>query len=162
VTDGPSAVERVHPPDALMRVLNPVMVRMLGSRFSRGPSRHLLVLHVMGRRSGRVFNIPVGHRASSRGGRVVITASQWRKNLRGVDAVDVTYQGVRRTVRSHLSEEPLIVAEVYRELIEDLGYRKAQRQLGLKVNVERAPTREELEDLVRREGLAAIHLDLAV
>lgn len=143
-----------------MRLVNPIMVRVLGSRFSRGPSRHLLVLHVVGRHSGSVYNIPVGHRPSSRGGRVVITSSTWRKNLRGVDAVDLTYQGVRRTVRSHLSEEPAAVAEVYQELIEDLGHRNAQRQIGIKVNVDRPPTQGELEDLVRREGLAVLHLDL--
>lgn len=91
---------------------------------------------------------------------MVITASTWRKNLRGVDAVDLTYQGVRRTVRSHLSEEPSAVAEVYQELIEGLCYKRAQRQLGIKVNVDRPPSRVELEDLVRREGLAVIHLDL--
>lgn len=145
-----------------MRLVNPVMIRLLSSGFSHGPSRHLLVLHVVGRHSGRVYNVPVGHRRSSHGGRVVITASNWRTNLRGVDAVELTYQGERQSVRSHLLEEPSEVAEVYRELIEHLGYRKAQRQLGIKVNVDRPPTRAELEDLVRREGLAVIHLDLTI
>lgn len=50
-TDAP-LIERVHPPAAAMRLINPVMRTVLSSRFHRPISGQLLVLHFTGRRTG--------------------------------------------------------------------------------------------------------------
>jgi hypothetical protein len=52
-TDKP-AVERRHPPNALMRMINPLM-RRLGGRGRAG--NQILLLHYVGRRSGRHFDV---------------------------------------------------------------------------------------------------------
>jgi hypothetical protein len=51
-------VERRHPPDALMRAVNP-LVRWLLERGRLG--NQLLVLHYTGRRTGRRFDVPAGY-----------------------------------------------------------------------------------------------------
>lgn len=155
------AVERVHPPKALYGVVNRVMVAALSSpRWSRRIGEHLLLLHVTGRKSGREFTIPVGHRPASGGGRVVLTGAPWRVNLRGREQVEVTYRGERRSAGAELIEDPAAVAQVYRGLIEEIGPDKAKRQMGIRINVDRMPTLEELEEAVRRESLTVIHLGL--
>ena len=110
-------MERVQPPKGVYRYVNRVMVWALSSpRRSRRLGEHLLLLHVTGRKTGRVLTMPVGHRPGPDGRLIVLTAAQWRV--------------------------------------------KAGRQMGIRINVDRVPTVDELEEAVRREGLAVIHLTL--
>jgi hypothetical protein len=60
-----------------------------------------------------------------------------------------------------LDEDPLTVAEVYQHLIGEVGLDAAGRRLGIRINVERAPTYEELVEAVRREHLSALHLTVS-
>ncbi|MCA1781430.1 MAG: nitroreductase/quinone reductase family protein [Dermatophilaceae bacterium] len=161
MTDARPAVERVYPPKALYGVINPMLTAALSSRrWSKRVGERLLLLHVTGRKTGREFTIPVGHRPAPDGGRVVLTGAPWRVNLRGREEVEVTYRGERRPARAQLVEDPAAVAQVYRELIEEIGPDKAGRQMGIRINVDRVPTLEELEEAVRRDNLAVIHLNL--
>jgi hypothetical protein len=52
------------------------------------------------------------------------------------------------------------VAAVHRGIIEEVGYAKAGRRMGIRINVPRTPTLSEPADAARRDGLAAIRLDL--
>lgn len=156
------AVERIRPPKAPYKVINPMLAAALSSRrWSKKIGEHLLLMHVTGRRTGRELTIPVGHHPSADGGRIVLTGAPWRVNLRGREEVEVTYRGQRRPARAQLVEDPAAVAQVYRELIEEIGPDKAGRQMGIRINVDRVPTLEELEEAVRRDNLAVIKLLLA-
>jgi hypothetical protein len=155
------AVERVRPPKAPYKVINPMLIAALSSRrWSKKIGEHLLLLHVTGRKTGRELTIPVGHRPGPDGGRIVLTGAPWRVNVRDREQVEVTYRGERRPARAQLVEDPTTVAQVYRELIAEIGHDKAGRQMGLRINVDRVPTLEELEEAVRRDTLAVIHLIL--
>jgi hypothetical protein len=73
------AVERVHPPDALFRLLNRVMRPLI----ARGHFQdQLLLLHYVGRRSGRRFDVPAGYHMID-GVPSVLTSSGWRHNFAG-------------------------------------------------------------------------------
>jgi hypothetical protein len=48
---------------------------------------------------------------------------------------------------------------VYERLFQALGWRAAQRRLGLRVNVDRAPTRSELAEAVQASGLSLVRLE---
>ena len=81
-------VERVHPPDGLMRLINPLTKRLLrrGGRISE----RLVILHFTGRKSGLQYSTPVGYRTI--GGRIaLLTNSGWRHNFRGGADVQVTF-----------------------------------------------------------------------
>ncbi|MEP6463283.1 MAG: hypothetical protein ABJC62_07695 [Frankiaceae bacterium] len=54
------AVERVKPPRFLVKMINPVMRRVLSSPLHGLVSRHVLLLELTGRRTGRRYAIPVG------------------------------------------------------------------------------------------------------
>ena len=54
------AVEDLPPPAALLRIVNPVLRTVLQSPLHRALSSGLMLLHVTGRKSGRVYLFPVG------------------------------------------------------------------------------------------------------
>ena len=158
-TDSP-AVQRVKPPLALVKVVNPAMRRVLASPLHPLVSAHLILLELTGRKSQRRYRIPVGCQEID-GRPAVFTNSGWRANLRGGGEVMVTIKGVRRAAHATLEEDPAAVAACYADVIEKFGWKAAQRRLGIKINVGRTPTIEELSDAVRSSGLSIIRLDLA-
>jgi uncharacterized protein YbjT (DUF2867 family) len=151
-----AAVTRSKPPLFVIRMINPVMRRMLAAGRGRAADA-LLLLHLTGRKSGKRYDIPVGARAID-GQLAVLTDSPWRVNLRGGADLEVTQRGERRPMRAELQEDPEHVAKVYLRLIEQLGWRAAQRRLGIKIHVGRTPTLNELEQAVRESGLSIITL----
>lgn len=154
------AVERVIPPAAVTAAMNPVLSWLLsGQRRSAKVGQDLLLLHVRGRRSGRVYSTPVAYHRRPGGELLVLTSSGWRVNLRGgPTAVEVTLLGRRRPATAVLEEDPEAVAPVYETLIGELGRARANRRLGIRITVDRAPTRDELVDAVRREHLSVVRL----
>ena len=154
-TDTRPAVERAHPPKWLMPLINPVMRWLIDKGRFAG---RLLLLEFDGRRSGRRFRIPVGYRYLD-GRRVVLTNSGWRHNLEHGADISVVQGGTRMPVHAELDADPGAVAAVYDRIIGDIGWQRAGRQLGIRINVDRRPTRTELEDLARRSGLSVVWLD---
>ena len=136
------AVEDRPAPDALLRLLNPVLRALLQSPLHRAVSRDLMLLHVTGRRSGRVYVVPVG-RHEHDGQLVASAAGARRRNLAGGADLEVTLDGRRRRANGELVDDPQQVAEIFGGLLARLGLKQANR-LGLRGNVDRAPTVDEL------------------
>ncbi|WP_367129170.1 nitroreductase/quinone reductase family protein [Saccharothrix sp. HUAS TT1] len=154
------AVERMRPPKAPYLVINRMVRALLSSpRRSARVGRHLLLLHLVGRRSGRLLEFPVAYRELEDGRLLVLTSSPWRANLRDRGEAEVTLLGHRRRAGAELVEDPDAVAEVYRRLIEQVGHRRAGRRMGIRINVDRVPTQEELAHAARRDGLSLVYLD---
>jgi hypothetical protein len=154
VPDEKPAVERRHPPNALMRLINPVVRRLVG----RGRAAdQVLVLHYVGRRSGRNFDVPAGYHLID-GVVSVFTNSGWRHNFIGGRDIDVTLRGVRQPAHAVLYDDADEVADIYDRLITELGTDRAARRLGLRFNVDRAPTRDELRDGIQRSGLSIVRI----
>jgi F420H(2)-dependent quinone reductase len=153
------AVERVHPPAWLMKLMNPVTRWLLGSRLHTRVSEVLLLLHYRGRRTGRRYTVPVGYNWID--GRLsVLTNSSWRHNFEGGRDLEVTYRGQRRPAHAQLVSDPETVATIYHELISDLGVQQAQRRLGIRINVARVPSHDELRDAIVLSGLSVVRVDL--
>ncbi len=119
----------------------------------------LLLIRVIGRRSGRRLEIVAG-RHEVDGRPATFTNSPWRLNFRGGRECKVVLGGVEHHAQGDLIEDPERVAAVYGELIDRLGVRDAQRRLGIKINVDRKPTAEELAAAVRSTGLSILAFDL--
>lgn len=153
------AVERVHPPRwVIKKLVNPVARRVLLK--DRGQmSDNILLLHYRGRRSGTAYDVPVGYRIVN--GRVALfTNSGWRHNFEVPLDVEVTIRGERRGARAELLDDPGAVAAIYERLIDEMGLEDASRQLGIKINVDRKPTHEELAGMARESGLSIVWLDV--
>jgi hypothetical protein len=158
-TDQRYAVERVKPPEALIKVGNPVFSWLLRSPLRRLVGEHLMLLHFRGRKTGRNYTVVVG-RWTIDGRLSVLTNSAWRANFRGGARVEVTLDGERQPGHAEVVEDPEEVARVYRGLIEEYGCEQAGRRLGIRINVNRMPTHEELVDLIVRSGLSVITIEL--
>jgi len=143
----------------MIKIANPVFGRILTSPLHGLVDEHLLLLHFRGRKTGRAYTVVVGHR-NVEGRSAVLTSSGWRVNFRGGAPVEVTLKGEHRRGHADLVEDPEEVARVFAGLIDKYGYERAGRRLGIRINVDRPPTQEELIDLVRRSGLSLITLDL--
>ncbi len=150
------AIEPRHPPAALMKLVNPV-VRRLVARGRAG--EQLLVLHLTGRRTGQRYDVPAGYQLVD-GVPTVFTNSGWRHNCAGGADVEVTLRGERRAARATLVDDPPTVATVYRQVIGAIGWQAAQRRMGIRITVGRTPTLEELQDAVTASGLSLIRVDL--
>ena len=150
------AVERVRPPRFAVRLINPVLRRLLRRPGSR-PSRHLILLCFTGRRTGRRYQLPVAPQPID-GHLAVLTNSGWRHNFRGGLDCLLYVHGEPVTARGILVDEVSAVVGAYRAVLTALGPRHA-RQAGLRINVGRAPTDAELAEAVRRYGLSYVTFD---
>ena len=155
-----STVQRSVPPPTLVKMGNPLVRMLLGSPLHRLLDDSFLVLHLTGRKTGRRYNIPVGYLDME--GKLavvaVVTVARWRVNLRGGADVEVTRHGCLRPMHALLDEDPASVAVSYRAMIDRIGPKKAQRQLGVSLPGGRAPTALELEDAAREYGWSVITL----
>ena len=89
---------------SLVGAANPLIKRLLGSRFARPLAGSLLLLRYKGRRSGRTYTTPVGY--AREGDRIVVVTSPayswWRSMVGGAD-VGVRLDGGWRRARALLT-----------------------------------------------------------
>jgi hypothetical protein len=152
-----STVKRSVPPLALVKMGNPLARMLLGSPLHGVLDDSILVLHLTGRKTGRRHDIPVGY-VDMGGTLTVVTVARWRVNLRGGADVEVTLRGRLRPMHALLDEDPASVAVSYQAMIDRIGWKKAQRQLGISLADGRAPTVLELQDAAREYGWSVISL----
>ena len=154
-----STVKRSVPPPTLVKMGNPLVRMLLGSPLRGVLDDSFLVLHLTGRKTGRRYDIPVGY-VDMDGKLIVVTAARWRVNLRGRAEVEVTLRGCLRPMHALLDEDPASVAVSYQAMIGRIGWKKAQRQLGISLPGGRAPTALELNDAACEYGWSVITLIL--
>jgi hypothetical protein len=152
-----TAITRRIPPQRLVNLMNPVVRLLLRSPLHPAMDNALLILHVTGRRTGRRYDIPVSY-IEADGRFVVVTQHTWRANVRGRADVEVTHAGRRRTMHAELDEDAGSVAATLHAVFQRIGWRAAQRQIGLTTHQSRLPTVAELTDAVREYHLATITL----
>ena len=152
-----STVKRSVPPSTLVKMGNPLVRMLLGSPLHGVLDDSFLVLHLTGRKTGRRYNIPVGY-VDMEGKLTIVTVARWRVNLRGRADVEVTLRGRLRLMHALLEEDPASVAVSYQAMISRIGWKKAQRQLGLSRSGGPAPTLLELRDAAREYGWSVITL----
>ena len=156
----PPPVEGAEPPEALARVVNPAIKVLLRSPLHRPFSRHLMLLAFRGRKTGKMYEVVVG-RHEVDGALLVPTGTtgrRWRLNFRGGTTAEVTLGGIRRRGWGELIEEPDEVTRIHQLLLGGIGLKNAGR-LGLRVNVDREPTDDELKVPLAGRGVVRIELD---
>jgi hypothetical protein len=157
MTEQQQAVTVSHPPDALLRVVNPILRFLLRTPIMGGARDQLMVVSFTGRKTGRQYSIPVtAHRIDS--DLYALTAAPWKRNFRGGATADVLLSGKSTSVRGELIEDRSVVADLYRRCSESYGAKSAQRMMGLKFRDERIPTLEEFTEAAEQIGLAAVRL----
>jgi hypothetical protein len=155
MTEESPAVTVGHPPEALLRAVNPMLRSLLRTPLAGPLRKQLMVLSFKGRKSGRQFSIPVSaHRID--GGLYAIANAQWKHNFRdGADA-EVVLDGKTTKMRGELISDPATVADLCHRGTESYGVKRAQTMMGLKFRDQRIPTVEEFAEAAARDKIAAV------
>jgi F420H(2)-dependent quinone reductase len=146
---GPSVEIRTMPAPFFIAekyVVNPLLRRLLRSKFHWLVSNRLMLLSYVGRRSGTRYATPVAY--DRREDVLVATTfrhhSNWWKNFREEHPATVWLRGVRRKTTGLATTNAREIAEFVRSSLVRYGVERA-RWLGLKVEGEDPPSVEELE-----------------
>jgi hypothetical protein len=160
MTDQSPAVTLSHPPDALLRAINPIMRALLRTPVMGSMRKQMMVVSFSGRKSGRRYSIPLSaHRIDN--DIYAITSATWKHNFRdGADA-EVLLDGKTTAMRGELIDDPAAVADLSRRAAESWGVKRAQTMLGMKFRDQRIPTLEEFTEAARRDRIVAIKLTAA-
>jgi len=150
------AIARHTPPQRLINLVNPLVRGLIHSPLHRAVDDALIELHVTGRKTGRVYRIPVGY-IHDGDHLLVVTQHAWARNLRGGATVQVVGRGWQRLMSADLDEDPESVARTMRGAIEHSGPRAA-RTFGLRMDPDSPPTLEELVETARVHRLSVVTL----
>jgi hypothetical protein len=157
MTEHSPAVTGSHPPDALLRAVNPIVRSLLRTPLAGSLRRQMMVVSFTGRKSGRQYSIPLSaHQIDNN--LYAITGATWKYNFRdGADA-EVLHNGKTTAMRGEYIQDPAVVADLSRRVAESYGVKRAQTMMGLKFRDARIPTVEEFAEAANREKLVAIRL----
>lgn len=151
-----AAIDVAHPPEILLRVVNPVLRRALRTPLG-GRIAEFMLVDFTGRKSGRRFSVPVSAHHLD-GVLYVVLEAQWKYNFRdGADA-QVHHLGTKTAMHGRLITDRPAVVDIVHRLCESYGPKKAQRTMGMKFRDNRVPTVAEWEEAVPRLKIAAIEL----
>lgn len=155
MTEQMPAVTMAHPPDTLLRTVNPALRALLRTPLA-GPLRNqFMVLNFTGRKTGRQFSIPVSAHQLD-GSLYAIANAGWKHNFRdGADAT-VVHGGRTTPMRGELISEPAAVADLAHRLAQSYGAKRAQVMMGLKFRDGTVPDPADFRDAAEREKIVAI------
>ncbi|MCV7068884.1 hypothetical protein H7H51_29935 [Mycolicibacterium farcinogenes] len=151
------AITVAHPPQAMMRIVNPALRFLLRTPFAGAARHQFMILTVRGRKTGRQYAIPLSAHVID-GTLYAMTDAGWKHNFRdGADA-EVLHDGRTTTMRGELITDRAAVADLFHRCAESYGVKRAQRMMGLTFYDQRIPTLQEFTEAVDRLRLAAIKL----
>jgi hypothetical protein len=157
MTQQRAAVIVSHPPDAILRVVNPILKSLLRTPLMGGARKQLMVVGFNGRKTGHRYSVPVSAHQID-GDLYALVGAPWKRNFRNGAAADVLHDGKSAAMRGDLIEDPAAVADLYHRSAESYGAATAQRMMGMKFRDQGIPTLEDFTEAVEREKLAAIRL----
>ena len=146
-----------HPPEGVLRAVNPALKFLLRTPLAGPARKQLMVLNFKGRKSGNPYSIPVSaHHIDNT--LYALAGAAWTKNFRNGANAEVLHDGKTTAMHGDLIDDPAIVAELSHRVAERYGVKQAQRMMGLGFRDDRIPTVEEFKEAAEREHLVAVKL----
>lgn len=156
MTEPSPAITISHPPKAVIRIGNPIIMLLLRTPFAGAAGTRFIGLSFTGRKTGRQFSIPLSAHLVD-GVLYALTPAKWKYNFRGDGATArVRYAGKTTTMRGVLIEDQALIADLYSRLAQSYGVKLAERSMGLAFREHRMPTREQFAEAVEELVLRAI------
>lgn len=104
---------------ALQGVVNRVVRGLLSLPLvSRGIGSRLITLHIVGRKSGKQYTVPVAYTLHD-GALLIGTPFAWGRNLRTGEPIEVRFKGQRRTADVQVFTDETDVVEHYAVMARD-------------------------------------------
>jgi hypothetical protein len=155
MTEQSNAITMSHPPDAFLRVVNPIMKLLLHTPFAGAARNQLMVVNFAGRKSGRHYSIPLSAHLID-GILYAMTSETWKNNFRDGAAAQVLHDGKTTTMRGELITDKALIADLYSRCAESYGVKRAERAMGLGFRDHQMPTRDQFAEAVGQLHLNAI------
>jgi hypothetical protein len=154
------AVTVSHPPEKLLRAVNPAIRLLLGTPLAGPMRKQMMVVSFKGRKTGRQYSIPLSAHVIDNQ-LYALTSAPWKNNFRdGADA-EVLHEGKKTRMRGELITDAAVVADLSHRCAESYGVKRAQTMMGLGFRDNRIPTLEEFTEAAQREKLVAVKLSPA-
>jgi hypothetical protein len=155
MTEKSNAITESHPPEVLVRVVNPILKQVLRLPIA-GPALHsLMVVSFTGRKSGRHYSLPLSAQLID-DILYVLTAAKWKYNFRDGATAQVLHDGKTKTMRGELIEDKAHVTDLYVRCAESYGATRAARSMGLAFPDDQMPTHDQFAEAVDELHLTAI------
>jgi hypothetical protein len=143
------------PPDAILKLFNPILRSLLRTPIMGALREQLMVVSFNGRKTGRRYSIPLSaHRIDN--DLYALTDAPWKHNFRDGATAEVLVNGKTTFMRGELIQDRPTVADLYHRGAESYGAKRAQRMMGFKFRDQRIPTLDEFAEAVDRDHLAAV------
>jgi len=155
MTEQPPAVSTAHPPETLLKVMNPAVKLLLRTPLAGAVGRQMMVLNLTGRKSGRQFSVPVSaHKLDN--ALYALANAGWTANFADGATADVLHAGKTKPMRGELIRDPATVADLAHRAAQSYGAKTAQRIMGLKFRDDSVPSLAEFTEAAQREKLRAV------
>jgi hypothetical protein len=151
------AIDVGHPPQALLRIVNPMLRSLLRTPLAGSARKQLMVLSFTGRKTGRQYSVPLSAHVIDND-LYALTPAPWKQNFRGGATAEVLHDGKTTVMRGELIRDRATLSDLYLRCAQSYGVQRAQRMIGLKFREQRIPTLDEFTEAVDRMHLAAIRL----
>jgi hypothetical protein len=155
MTEQSNAITVSHPPDALLRVFNPILTLLLRTPFAGAARNQFMVVDFSGRKSGRHYSIPLSAHLID-GILYAMTGAMWKNNFRDGAAAQVLHDGKTTTMRGELITDKALITDLYSRCAESYGVKRAERAMGLGFRDHQMPTHDQFAEAVDRLHLNAI------
>lgn len=155
MADQSYAVDVGHPPEPLLRAVNPVLKSLLGTPLAGPLRKQLMVLNFTGRKSGKQFSIPVSAHVIDNE-LYALAGAAWKYNFTGGAPALVVYGGKKTQMQGELIADQATVHDLYHRCALSYDVKRAQRMMGLTFRDNRIPSLPEFAEAIDRLKLAAI------
>ncbi len=136
------------------RLGNSIVRALLRSPLHGALSRRLLIVTVTGRRTGKIYRLPVAY-VEHDGTLLIGAGGAWRRNLRPGEPVTVRLRGRDRLADAEVITDEERAAELYRHILR--GNPVHGRFAGIGIGADGAPDRADLRRALAR-GVAVVRL----
>jgi hypothetical protein len=155
MTDQSNPITMSHPPKAFLRVVNPILARLLHTPFAGAARHQFMVIDFKGRKSGRPYSLVLTAHVID-GVLYALTGASWKANFRDGAPAKVLHDGKTTAMRGELITDTAHVANLYARCVESYGVKKAGRVMGVGFRDHQAPTHDQFLEAVQELGLRAI------
>jgi hypothetical protein len=155
MTEQSNAITVSHPPEAILRVANPILKLLLRTPFAGAARNQFMVVNFSGRKSGRPYSIPLTAHVID-GTLYAMTGATWKNNFRDGAAAQVLHDGKTTTMRGELITDKALSADLYSRCAESYGVKRAERVMGIGFRDHQMPTHDQFVEAVDQLHLNAI------
>ena len=155
MTEQSNPITVSHPPEALLRVVNPILKLLLHTPFAGAARSQLMVVNFTGRKSGRHYSIPVSAHVID-GVLFAMTGASWKANFRDGAAAHVLHDAKTTKMHGELITDKALVADLYARCAESYGVKRAEHAMGLGFRDHQMPTHDQFAEAVDELQLRAI------